>query len=724
MNARSITDVKERLIHRVHRFTRLLDTRRRAHVFSRGDDVDALRRIYVINLDRKHDRWRRQRRELDRFRDRLGERLSTITRRFSAVDARHFDDMPDSSVLVPTFTLADQLAIHPNPLLEINDETRAREITMTRQEIAVALSHLEVWKLIANGDTPSALVLEDDVFMSPGFARGLDSSWSALTQPNGVYGFDLLYLAYHDVGSTKPVRSSGPHRRLTPGIWEASGYVLTREGAQKLLDELPIRGPVDLWLNMQFGKLQVYTTPRPLIEQRIDEPSNNSYSVLPVLSQVGAVTREKPLLPTTQRLMCPVIALGAAGSGLTALAKALSMLGYTCLSDLDTLPVDELDRLRTRRWTRTFNAYVNIGSLDEDTIRTIMQANRRALLITTSPGDGVLGIVSKRHLEFGPDVKDKWAKVCDFLELDYPSFPYPVEEDAGQRTSLFEPQVDALNTAINLRFDTSPWIVRNPSHHWHGVAVDAVNLHVTGLKTVRWDNKDPLDRGAWKLRDDTFPSNLALFTPERFTEVPGGLARLALHEQATPVREYTSAAIASRESYLYGSFGAELQPSNVRGLITGLFLHRNGPRQEIDIEFRGKNTTKMLVNVYYNPGPEGTKLEYGYRGTPTEIELGFDAAADLHLYEIDWQPSGIQWKVDGMVVYQRLVWNPTPIPDQPLEFNINLWHSRSAEFAGHLDQGRLPATTKVRSIEINTSNACLVGSGPTALSQIKHDNYP
>lgn len=75
-----------------------------------------------------------------------------------------------------------------------------------------------------------------------------------------------------------------------------------------------------------------------------------------------------------------------------------------------------------------------------------------------------------------------------------------------------------------------------------------------------------------------------------------------------------------------------------------MFLHRNGPRQEIDIEFLGRDTTKMLVNVFYNPGHEGTKLEYGYRGTPTEISLGFDAAEDFHLYEINWQPEGVEWR--------------------------------------------------------------------------------
>ena len=85
---------------------RVLDMHRRATVFShRNDADDALRRIYVINLDRRPDRWRRVRRELDRFQNRNGERLFTLARRFSAVDARYMEGAPDSAMLIPRFTL-------------------------------------------------------------------------------------------------------------------------------------------------------------------------------------------------------------------------------------------------------------------------------------------------------------------------------------------------------------------------------------------------------------------------------------------------------------------------------------------------------------------------------------------------------------------------------------------------------------------------------------------
>lgn len=694
MNARTLGDIHELLTHRIRLVIRHLDPFRRSTVFSSRQDKNTLQRIYVINLDRKPERWRKMRTELSRFRGLHNERLTAITRRFSAIDARYMKSDPDSKNLDITFTLAEQLAVHANPLLKIDDTTRNIKITMTRQEQAVALSHIEVWKLIAKGDVPSALILEDDVILAPGFTGRLASVWSALTDSN----FDLLYLAYRDVGSSKPQVTKRPVKRDTPGIWEASGYVLTKVGAQKLIDALPIRGPVDLWLNMRFNEMEVYTSPRQLIEQRVDEPSTNSYSVLPVLSQVGAITREKPLLMSARTLPGPIVAFGPANSGLSSLAEALSMLGYTCLSDVDQ--ADPEVRLLKRGKITPFNAFINVGNLGESTISEIATANRRALFITTGPTTDMPGVPTSRLLSMPANTIDKWDTLTTFLGIEYPSFNYPDIKDMGQRTRMsgFE---DLKTIFKDQKWDRSPWI-QEGNHRWPGFQLVVPNIKNLGIKAVTWDPTTPLDETLLKPRTDTFPSNLALFSPTNVIYQPNKSLELVLTTDSTRVRDFTAAAIASTKRYRYGTFAATLQPANASGLITGLFLHRNGPRQEIDIEFLGKDTTKMLVNVFFNPGPEGTKLEYGYRGTPTLIDLGFDASLEPHLYEIEWLPNQIIWKVDGKIVYKRFEWGPTPIPDQPLEFNINLWHSRSVEFAGKLDVAKLPARTSITTIEINS----------------------
>jgi FkbM family methyltransferase len=207
---------------------------------------------------------------------------------------------------------------------------------MTRQEVAVALSHIAVWKTVAASDLPYTLVLEDDVYFRRGFARTLDRAWAELMEGDEqAAAFDLLYLSFMEarMGADR-VPVSELVFRPRRGLWCLSGYVLSAGGAQRLLDLLPVRGPVDLWINHQFENLDVIATQQSIIEQRLDCPSANSYSILPVLSKVGVLTRERPLLFKTRPLPGPVFEFGKHGSGLTALAMALSMLGYRGCSDV------------------------------------------------------------------------------------------------------------------------------------------------------------------------------------------------------------------------------------------------------------------------------------------------------------------------------------------------------------------------------------------------------
>jgi beta-glucanase (GH16 family) len=207
------------------------------------------------------------------------------------------------------------------------------------------------------------------------------------------------------------------------------------------------------------------------------------------------------------------------------------------------------------------------------------------------------------------------------------------------------------------------------------------------------------------LRKDTFPGNLGLFRPANVTAQSGGGLSLAVFEESLGVRNLSASAISSRDSFLYGRFEATLQATNVSGLVTGFFLHRDSPRQEIDIEITGNYPTRLLVNVFYNPGTEGAKFDYGYRGTPAAIQLGFDASKAAHTFAIEWDPGEIRWFVDGELVHRRAAWNPTPIPHLPMTLHLNTWPTRSRELAGRLALRALPASATVRSISIDALNA-------------------
>ncbi len=55
----------------------------------------------------------------------------------------------------------------------------------------------------------------------------------------------------------------------------------------------------------------------------------------------------------------------------------------------------------------------------------------------------------------------------------------------------------------------------------------------------------------------------------------------------------------------------------------------------------GTDPYGMLTTVHFNPGDDGARVGFGYRGPPCRIDLGFDATLDHHLYAIDWHPGCI-----------------------------------------------------------------------------------
>ena len=130
-------------------------------------------------------------------------------------------------------------------------------------------------------------------------------------------------------------------------------------------------------------------------------------------------------------------------------------------------------------------------------------------------------------------------------------------------------------------------------------------------------------------------------------------------------------------------------------------LKKEGIR--ISMDGKGRWRDNVFVNVFYNPGGEGAHFDYGYRGAPSYIELGFDASKASHRFAIEWNPCEIRWLVDDHLVHRRAIWDPTPIPHLPMALHVNIWPSRSTQLAGQINNRRLPATTIVGSIALEAT---------------------
>ena len=526
--------------------------------------------------------------------------------------------------------------------------------------------------------------------------------------------FDVLYLSYREVrhGAPKQLISKSVFRPYR-GLWQLSGYVLSKEGAKALLGHLPCRGPVDLWINHKFQEMDVRALCRSIINQRHDLNSTNSYSILPALSRIGILEYGSAALFQQRPIHFPVFAFGPAGSGLSSLAMALSMLGYRCCSDFEQIPESELEGLLAGHADRVFDAYVNIGSLKPN-VRVLMQRYPLAkfIIIDDAPAvadhqcDGVLnGLEETDRLRLGGENVKTWRALCEFLRVAPPEAPYPVVRDIGQRTYQCPPtETLTARRTKRLRRDRSPWVAKTRAK-WAGITTPPVDWPDCSVSSrVRFEDDFAHIRQAWWLRNDTFPGNLGLFRPANVTPKPGGGLSLAVMEEPLGVRNFSAAAISSRKAFLFGRFEATLQATNVPGLVTGFFLHRDSPRQEIDIEIAGNRPDRLLVNVFFNPGTEGAKFDYGYRGTPASIPLGFDASKALHRFAIEWNPCGVWWFVDKELVHHRAIWDPTPIPHLPMTLHVNTWPTRSRELAGGLALRSLPTSAVVRQIAVDAFN--------------------
>ena len=656
--------------------------------------------VLIVNLDRQPLRMRRTLRELSRFGTADGASLVSLVRRLAAVDARDGRAVAATADVDPTYLLDNQLYVQPNARLE-ECFGLGEKIRMTRQEVAVARSHIEAWKAIAAGPCDHVLVLEDDVWFRSGAAAAIDRGWrSAAMRCPDERGPRLLYLSYDDAdGTVARADVCDDLFRPTRGLWFLSGYVLSRQGAESLLRAMPVIGPVDMWMNYRFEELGALALSSPAILQRPDGGSDNCYSVLPYLARAGIVDANAVHAP--RRVGAGPVLAWTAGGDREGLAMALSMLGLRVRAfDGGEEVLDEDDLISH---LETFDALVDAPLSVGAQSAVIAKMGARFVL----EADACCRIESNRLpaartiiLPNDEPRDTSWQPLCALLGLapQVEAFPLgPPREWRIFRDDRAAPVQPARRVSQRAgAMDDSAWALL-PENDWPSPprpdrtrqSVNTCLVHATMTTATPF----------LETRVETFPGNLVAFAQEGVVHDADG-AHLVLDKITTGNRPYRSGTFSSVRPFGHGRFQAEIKAARGSGLVTGFFLHRASPRQEIDVELTGDDPHRMLVNVYFNPGDDGAAVEFGYRGSPCRVELGFDATVEFHLYTIDWRPGCISWSVDGSVVHERVGWDPTPIPHLPMRLHANLWAPRSAELAGRIDEGALPSTATFRNVSI------------------------
>jgi endo-1,3-1,4-beta-glycanase ExoK len=125
-------------------------------------------------------------------------------------------------------------------------------------------------------------------------------------------------------------------------------------------------------------------------------------------------------------------------------------------------------------------------------------------------------------------------------------------------------------------------------------------------------------------------------------------------------KPYAGGEYTTNSTYGFGLYQVKMKPAKNVGVVSSFFTYTGkNPWDEIDIEFEGKDTTRVQFNYFTN----------GIGNHEYHHNLGFDASASYHTYAFNWQPKYIAWMVDGVEVYRV----NNNIPSHPGQIMMNLW---------------------------------------------------
>jgi beta-glucanase (GH16 family) len=197
-------------------------------------------------------------------------------------------------------------------------------------------------------------------------------------------------------------------------------------------------------------------------------------------------------------------------------------------------------------------------------------------------------------------------------------------------------------------------------------------------------NGSALDASDWFLPAGagTFLGRTQLRPPSESLGVANGVVRLRL-DTYNPTAlvpgdsfwgsEIVSNAIFGRGAGLTFSARARLAGPVPGGLVASVFSYmtQSGVRDEIDVELLSNDLAapRLLTNVFDDN-------DFSHPGHPAFATIPGFSLTDFNLYQVDWLPDRVRWRVNGIVIREDLV----NVPDDPMSIRLNLW-APAATFA-------------------------------------------
>lgn len=164
-----------------------------------------------------------------------------------------------------------------------------------------------------------------------------------------------------------------------------------------------------------------------------------------------------------------------------------------------------------------------------------------------------------------------------------------------------------------------------------------------------------------------------------------GIMRLTIDTDGENTKpKYSGGEYRTKGFYSYGLFEVSMKPIKNKGVVSSFFTYTgpsdNNPWDEIDIEFLGKDTTKVQLNYFTN----------GVGNHEYMHDLGFDASEEFHTYGFEWLPDSITWYVDGEAIYTAT----ENIPSTPGKVMMNVWPGTGVDAWLKPFDGTVPLTAE------------------------------
>ena len=213
-----------------------------------------------------------------------------------------------------------------------------------------------------------------------------------------------------------------------------------------------------------------------------------------------------------------------------------------------------------------------------------------------------------------------------------------------------------------------------------------------------WNNGEPFN-AVWKKENISYSNNQM---------------HLSIKDESVTADEktfpYTAGEARSRKLYGYGDFEVRMKPSNEVGTVSTFFTYTDkwnvvdgeeNKHDEIDIEFLGKDTTKVQFNYFVSGVGEH---EYMY-------DLGFDASKEFHNYGFRWEADCITWLVDGKTAYQVKKTATQDLPSQAGRIMMSYWPSSAEGWSGKFN-GNTSKTSDYEWVKCSSDSIYADGEEP------------